>query len=91
MSSSRLILTPFSVEVDGVRVDILEVMKLTYPNDYKMYIVSCRIRYKGITSRIFPLFVKNEQDLFNKLKVEVTKVKFLELAYGLDEVRRVIS
>jgi len=91
MSQSRLILTPFSVEVDGVRIDILEVMKLTYPSGDKRYIVSCRMHYKNVTSKIFPLFVKSEEDLLNKLKVEVTKVKFLELAYGLDEVKRVIT
>jgi len=91
MESHTLQIPPFYVEVDGVRVQILESSKHTLLTGETWYIVSCRIIYKGITSKIFPLFVRNEEDLVNKLKIEITKIKFLDYAYGLEEVRKVIA
>jgi len=55
------------------------------------YIASVKIIYKGIASRTFPLFVRDQRDLLNKLKVEITKIKFIDYMYGLDEVRRIIT
>jgi len=91
MESHTLQIPPFYVEVDGVRVQILESSKRTLVTGDTWYIVSCRIIYKGIASKVFPLFVKSEEDLVNKLKIEITKIKFIDYAYGLEEVKRVIT
>jgi len=55
------------------------------------YIVSVRVFYKEMTSRTYPLFVRDTKDLVNKLKVEITKLKFIDYGYGLEEVARLIS
>jgi hypothetical protein len=79
-------LTPFFIDVDGVTVQIVEASKTLLGE----YIVSVRIIYKGIYSRVFPLAVKNTDDLMNKLKVEISKVKFIEYTFGIEEVKKLI-
>lgn len=90
MESVKIIIPPFSLDIDGVLVDVLEVSKQPLPNGETWYIASCSIRYKGIKSKVFPVFVRNEEDLKNKLKIEVTKVKMLEITYGLEELKRLM-
>lgn len=90
METTNIIIPPFSVDVDGVLVDVLEVSKQRLPNGDVWYIVSCSIRYKGVKSRVFPLFVKDELDFKNKIKIEITKIKMMELVLGLEEVKRMI-
>ena len=91
MSTERFQLLPVFLEVDGVLVMLVEVsmQKPVYGPPY--YIASVKIVYKGIHSRVFPLIVRDENDLRNRLKVEITKIKFIEAMYGLEEVRRVIT
>jgi hypothetical protein len=91
MESSVIQVTPFTVDVDGVKVQVVEVSKQTLVTGETWYIVSVRVNYKGVESRVFPLFVRDSRDLKNKLKVEITKLKIIEASYGLQEVRRVIS
>jgi hypothetical protein len=91
MESSVIQVTPFTVDVDGVKVQVVEVSKQTLVTGETWYIVSIRVNYKGVESRVFPLFVRDSRDLKNKLKVEITKLKIIEASYGLQEVRRVIS
>lgn len=90
METIRFIIPPFSLSIDGALVDVLEVSKQSLPNGETWYIVSCSIRYKGIKSRVFPLFVRNEEDLKNKLKIEITKIKIFELTHGLEELKRLM-
>ena len=91
MFIERIQLLPIFLEVDGVPVMLIELSKQEpiWGNPY--YIASVRIIYKGIQSKIFPLFINSPKDLLNKLKVEITKIKFIEHIYGLEEVRRVIT
>jgi len=91
MTDPGLQLTPLFLEVDGVTVELLEVSRQSITETDVWYIVSVKIHYKGITSRTFPLFVKDTRDMVNKLKVEITKVKFIEYVYGLTEVKRLIT
>jgi len=91
MQTHTFQLPPFSIEVDGCRVDIIEVLKRELVTGETVYFVSVRINYKGIQSRVFPLLVRGNEDLINKLKVEITKVKFIEYAYGIEEVKRLIT
>jgi len=91
METATLQLPPFFLEVDGVPVQVVEVHKREMITGEVWYIVSVRIIYKKIASRTYTLFVKNTRDLVNKLKVEITKLKFIDYGYGMDEVRRLIS
>ena len=91
METPQLLLPPVTIEVDGYLVDIIEVLKLESFSGSVTFSVSVRINYKGIKSRVFSLDVRNESELIKKLKIEITKIKFMELTYGLDEVRRIIS
>lgn len=90
METTRFIIPPFSLDIDDVLVDVFEVSKQSFPNGETWYIVSCSIRYKGIKSKVFPLFVKNEEDLKNKLKIEITKIKIMEITHGLEELKRIM-
>jgi hypothetical protein len=91
METTTIQLTPFYVEVDGVTVQVVEVSKRELHTGETTYIVSVKIIYKGIHTRVFPMFVKNTQELVNKLKVEITKIKMVEYSYGLEEVKRLMG
>ena len=91
MTIERTQLLPIFLEVDGIPVMLVEVSKQTPAFGEPYYIASLKIFYKGIASRVFPLFVQDERDLVNKIKVEITKIKFIEHMYGLEEVRRLIT
>jgi len=91
METSLIQLTPLSIEIDGVTVQLIEVSKQQLISGENWYVVSVKIIYKGIHSRVFPIFAKNTQDLINKLKVEITKIKFIDYTTGINEVRRLIS
>ena len=91
METIKFQLTPFSIEVDGYLVDVLEVLKRTRITGETWFFAVVRIRYKDILSRTFTIPVRSEKELINKLKIEITKIKFLEYAYGLEEVKKVIA
>jgi len=90
MEKTQIILPPFFIEVDGVIVEVLEVVKRTSMTGYSWYSVAVRYRYKGIRSKIIHYDVKDTEDLKNKLKVEVAKIKFLEATFGINYVREVL-
>jgi hypothetical protein len=91
METPPIQIPPFSVEIDGYQVDILEVVKTQLVSGDKWYHVVVQVNYKGIKSRRYTLDVKNEQDLINKLKVELTKIRFIDYAYGTTELKRLIT
>jgi len=88
---SLIPLPPFSIEVDGVRVTVLEVLKSQLISGETWYFVVVQLNYKGVLSRRYTLSVRDVRDLVNKLKMEVTKIKFIEYGYGLEAVRRMIA
>jgi len=79
------------MEIDGVTVQLIEVSKQQLISGENWYVASVKIIYKGIHSRVFPIFAKSTRDLINKLKVEITKIKFIDYTTGINEVRRLIS
>jgi len=91
MESSTFQIPPFFIEVDEIPVTIIEVLKTALISGETWYHVVVQINYKGIKSRRYTLDVKSEQDLINKLKIEITKLKIIEYTYGLPEVRRFIT
>jgi hypothetical protein len=91
MQSVRVVVPPFSFEVGGARVDVLEIIRTRLPDGAERFHAAVRIVYKGIASRIFTLDVKDADELVNKATVEVNKIKWCEYVYGLEEVRRLIT
>lgn len=91
MMTQSFIIPPFFIEVDGVFVQVIEVLKTSLVSGESYYHVVVSVNYKGIKSRRFTLDVRNEKELVNKLKVEIAKIKMIEYCYGLSEVRRLIS
>jgi hypothetical protein len=91
METTTIQLLPIFLEVDGVTVQLIEVSEQKLISGEKFYIASVRIIYKGLASRIFPIYAKDTKDLLNKLKVEITKLKFIDYAHGLQEVRSLLS
>ena len=91
MTAESILIPPFYMEIDGVTIEVLEVLKHQLISGDKFYTVALRIHYKDIVSKIFNLTVKDEEELKNKLKIEITKIKFMEYAYGLKYVKGVIT
>jgi hypothetical protein len=91
METAQFQVTPFSVEVDGCPVTIYEVLKTELVSGDVWYHVVLEINYKGIKSRRYTLDVRNINNLLNKLKVEIDKIKLIDFLGGISEVKRVIS
>jgi hypothetical protein len=91
MSTQTFQIPPFSIEIDGVQCEILEVTKSQYPDGKPIYSASVRIHYKGLTSRTFPLICNDEKEMINKLKAEVTKMKLMDYSYGLEYLKKVMT
>jgi|YelNatPaOPRAMG01_1025707.scaffolds.fasta_scaffold00562_48 hypothetical protein len=90
METKSILIPPIFMQIDGVTVELVEVSKHFLAPDQPYYIASVKIIYKGIHSRVFPIFAKDITDLKNKLKVEINKVKFIEYSCGLEEVKKLI-
>jgi len=91
METNSFHIPPFVIEIDGVPVEIIEVLKSELVSGDTWYHIVVSINYNGIKSRRYSLDVKDIKDLTNKLKIEITKIKFIHYAYGIDEVKRLIS
>jgi len=91
VESTTLPILPITLDIDGIPVEILEVRDASLSGGDPYYLAVVRINYKGIQSRTFSIPAKSEKELINKLKIEVTKLKYLEYAYGLDELRGLIT
>jgi uncharacterized membrane protein YcfT len=90
MEPATIQVPPFFIEIDGYPVQVLEVIKSELISGDVWYHVVISIFYKEIKSKRYSLDVKDTKDLINKLKLEITKIKFTDYAYGLDEVKRLI-
>jgi len=91
MSTLTFQIPPFSIEVDGVTCEIMEVLENKLVDGSTLYYVAVRIHYKGIISHIFNLICKNTKEMVNQLKAEITKVKLMDYTYGIEYVKKVIT
>jgi len=89
MEVAKFQITPFFIRVDGCRVEVIEVRK-SRQGEYGGDHVALSINYKGIWSRRYDITVRDMKDLIRKLKVEITKLKYIDYAYGIEEVERLI-
>jgi hypothetical protein len=90
METNTLHIPPFFIEVDGCQVQVLEVLDSKLMGSDTAFHVVLTINYKGINSKTYSLDAKGTEDLVNKLKIEITKIKFLDYAHGLETVKRLI-
>jgi len=91
MEPATIQVPPFSIRIDGAEATILEVLKTQLVSGDVWYHVVVKLRYKGVSSRNYTLDVKDMNNLINKLKIEISKLRFIELAYGINEVKRIIA
>jgi len=91
METISIPIPPFSIKVDDAVATVWEVIPITFPTGEKYYHVTLTITYKGIKSKKFFLDVRNNKELINKLKIELTKLKFIEYAYGGEALRAVMT
>lgn len=75
------VVLPFSVELDGCTVSILEVVPYVNFFGETRYLVSVRVRCGNRVSPNFFLDITSNEELVAKLKIELAKFKILELAY----------
>jgi len=87
MEKAPILLTPFQIQIEDATFTVWEVLKLP-PDRYNCTIT---INYNNIESKRYPLIVKNEKDLRNKLKIELTKLKFIRLSLGDEVLRKVMT
>jgi hypothetical protein len=85
--SSRVIVTPVDIEVDGARCTIVEITSREWIDKRIIYTVSVYCEYAGRRSQIFHLDVTSNEELINKLRVEVAKMK-IAIASGYDHLFR---
>jgi len=91
MERQSFLIPPFTCEIDGIPVTVLEILKRKIVSGDTWYLAVVTIDYKGIKSRRYTIPVKSEEDLINKLKIEITKIKFIDYGYGIEEVKRLIT
>jgi hypothetical protein len=83
--SSRILITPIEIEVDGAKCTILEVTSREWIDKRVIFTVSVYCEYGGRRSQIFQLDVTSNDELINKLRVEVAKMK-LAILLGYDHL-----
>lgn len=83
-------LPPFTIDVKGCLVDILEALEHQAPWG-KEYTVSMRIRCGGITTRVFNLTVRNNDELKAKILAEIAKLKIMLLELGHDNTQQIVG
>ena len=86
-----VLIAPLTLKVDDARVEVFEVLKFEFPDGKPRYHVTCRVKWRDITSRIFFLDVYDMKDLERKLKVEISKLKMLYLIGGKKYVLEVMG
>jgi len=89
--ATRIQILPTTLFVDGFEVQILESIKTPLPPNRTIYHVVVSINYKGVKSKPYTLQVSDERDLVRKLRIEITKLKLVELEYGIETVRDIIT
>jgi len=83
---TKVIVPPLRTVVDGVVVDIIEVLKIS-DNDYN---VLCIARYKDVSSSPFFINASNTEEFKAKLKVEVSKLKLFYFLGGRELAEEVV-
>lgn len=81
-----LYVLPFTLDVDGCEVTIIEVTKLKTPQ--KHYLASLTVKCGDAQSRVFHLTFKNSKELKFKIITEVSKLKYFLILYGKEGLKK---
>ena len=81
---------PFTLAVDGCLVTILEVLKHEAPWGTE-YTVALRADCGKISSRVFSLTVRDEEELKAKIKAEIAKLKIMRLELGDELTQEIVG
>ncbi|MEM0459913.1 MAG: hypothetical protein QW407_03330 [Thermofilaceae archaeon] len=71
----RVTIPPVYTEVDGARVQILEVAPYTALSGEKRFMVVCRIEMGGYRTKAFTVDVRSNAELEQKLRREVALMR----------------
>jgi len=82
---------PITLEVDGVRVHLLEALKSKLPDGKTIYHAVVKVDYHGIISRQFDITFSTNEEFREKLRTEIAKIKLMDFLYGREFVKGVIS
>ena len=77
---TRVIVPPAVIELDGALVHILEVTEREWIDKTKHYLVTCYVEIGNYRSQVFTLDVTSNEELKEKLRVEIAKMKFMLLS-----------
>jgi len=91
MEKSYFYITPLEIDIDGVPVTVWEVLRTQLINGEVWYHFVVSINFKGIESRRVTIDARNMDELVEKLRTEITKLKVIYYARGINEVKRVIT
>ena len=91
MESRTIYVTPFTFNVDGYNVTVFEVLKFELVDGSKVYHVVVKLEGEGISSRVFGLDVRSFDDLVEKIRSEITKLKLLKYVLGEDKAREIVT
>jgi len=87
LETTLFLIPPFDIQIEDALVTVWEVLKLP-PDRYNCTVT---IKLKGVESKRYGIVVKDQKDLRNKLKIEITKLKFIDLSMGRDYLRQVMT
>jgi len=79
MVRKRFIIPPYTFELEKARVTILEVTKVGIDERNYKYLVTLYVEFGGYRSKVFNLLVSNNQELIEKLRAEIAKMRLFIL------------
>jgi len=85
------IICPVRVKVDGLVVNILEVLKHELHDGTTFYTVVCQVSDGKIVTRPFCVDCMDIEDFKRKLKLEITKYKMFKFVLTEKELRSLVG
>jgi hypothetical protein len=73
----RVQVPPVEIELLDAKVTIIEVHRYETPWTGPMYHVACTVEWGGYRSQVFFVDAKDNEELEQKLKVEIAKMKLM--------------
>ena len=86
---SKLHILPLTMDVDGFKVHLLEVLKNTLPDGTPQYFAVVRIEKDDFSTRNFTIPCRSTQELKAKLMAEIAKIRYVMFTYGKDFAKKV--
>jgi hypothetical protein len=75
MSSLNIYLPPITMNVEGCEVYIMNVVKTKNLFNQDRFIISCRVKCRGVLSKQFTLDVSSNEEFMRLIKYEIALFK----------------